>query len=101
SANYECATCPADFSQPDRCEEALSSSGWEHQCNTYGGSAWEEVWCRSVPFNGTGASVEEGSGEEARVPEIETRTRDIALGGVFAAFALVSLALVSRKRATE
>lgn len=41
----ECIECGADF-QVNTCADMHAAAGYTQSCQTWGGSAWTEIWCR-------------------------------------------------------
>jgi MYXO-CTERM domain-containing protein len=42
----ECVGCGSYHGTVEKCSNLLASSGFTKACQTYGASAWSEVWCR-------------------------------------------------------
>lgn len=43
----ECVLCPADFHDRDGCMQ-LREHGFAMQCQSWGASVWDEIWCRNI-----------------------------------------------------
>lgn len=44
----ECVKCPADFNDSDGCTQ-LRAHGFAMECQGWGASVWDEIWCRNIP----------------------------------------------------
>ncbi len=53
TATTECLTCKASRAgdSANRCTALLSPYCYTHSCNTWGGTAYTEIWCRSAGSN--------------------------------------------------
>ena len=51
SPGQQCLECPGSYEDYDStpfCEKTYGSMGYTKQCTTWGGSFWEEIWCRPI-----------------------------------------------------
>lgn len=65
-----CRECSTDHRDPDACINSFADSGLEKRCNTWGASAWTEVWCGTEFREGTGQGPSDDAvTEDPVVPE--------------------------------
>ena len=61
-----CVACPNDYKSkfadagPSACQVQYEPQGYTKACNSYGASAWTEVWCRSDADAGTSVTTPTG-----------------------------------------
>jgi hypothetical protein len=77
----ECLACPGsykDYTDTPYCEKTYSGSGYSKACRSWGGSAWTEIWCRSVSSSQDGApqSGDLDGGEAIQVVRCPNATTD-------------------------
>jgi hypothetical protein len=55
-AGKECVLCPADYRDKAQstsvCNANLGSQGYVKQCQSWGASVWNEIWCRAASDSG-------------------------------------------------
>lgn len=42
----DCKLCDASYEDPEACQKLHGAAGYEQQCRSWGGSFWDEVWCK-------------------------------------------------------
>jgi hypothetical protein len=45
----ECESCRAWHGERDACDKTLGVKGMRRMCESWGASAWNEVWCKGEP----------------------------------------------------
>lgn len=74
----ECLVCPGsyeDYYNAPFCQQSYANQGFTKECTTWGGSFWEEIWCRPVDDSRSddAGSSETDAGQQAQLvqcPEV-------------------------------
>ena len=90
-----CESCSAWHGDQDACVKSLGTKGFAKRCETYGASAWSEVWCKGEPT----ATAEPKAAETPGVATSDPKKSGCDAGGS-SLLALLALPVLLRRRAT-
>lgn len=79
----ECQECNAWHGEREVCKSKLEKDGFRKMCQSWGASAWTEVWCK---------------GEAKPEPAKESTTKSSCAGGGLEALSLLGLLALVRRR---
>jgi len=85
-AGLECKDCRAWHGERDACDKTLGKEGYRKMCQSWGASAWGEVWCKGEP-----------KPAEPAQPATTPKKSSCAAGG-FELWSLIGVALFLRRR---
>ncbi|OIP32490.1 MAG: hypothetical protein AUK47_20425 [Deltaproteobacteria bacterium CG2_30_63_29] len=105
SATRDCVSCAASYQEPDICATTHATDGYANVCRAWGGSFWDEVWCKDKPVD---ADVVATTSEErpATPPKEEEKGCSVAMNRpsfgaqslLLGAMMLLGLLWVGRRR---